>query len=133
MQTTKAKAPDFDADAMKRNKGYGAKSSVRWNLTQHPQHSFPLCLKDAGDGAPQGLPGELKTLMTKKGGNMFTGYIQKIRESAIASVPDKDKASLQYPMGVKSIDLSKLPKAKGPGLPGGRVRPKMFQPLSGRS
>ena len=47
----------------------------------------------------------------------MTGYIQKIRDSAIASVPEKDKASLQYLMGdVKSIDLSKLPKAKGPGV-----------------
>jgi putative heme-binding domain-containing protein len=55
--------------------------------------------------------------MTKKGGNMFTGYIQKIRESAIASVPEKDRISLQYLMGeVKSVDLTKLPKAKGPGV-----------------
>ena len=39
--------------------------------------------------------GELKTLLTKKGGNMFTGYINKIRESAIASVPEKDRVGLQ--------------------------------------
>ena len=60
---------------------------------------------------------ELKTLMSKKGGNMFTGYIQKIRDSAIASVPEKDRPSLQYLMGdIKSIDISNLPKAKGPGV-----------------
>ena len=48
---------------------------------------------------------------------MFTGYIQKIRESAIASVPEKDRISLQYLMGeVKSVDLAKLPRAKGPGV-----------------
>ncbi len=68
---------------------------------------------------------------------MFTGYIQKIRESAIASVPDKDKASLQYLMGeVKSIDLSKLPKAKGPGVAWtveSALKMLNKEPLSGRS
>ena len=102
---------------------------------------FLFCLKDVQVGWTmehrKAYLGELKTLMTKKGGNMFTGYIQKIRESAIASVPEKDKASLQYLMGeVKSIDLSKLPKAKGPGLHGRSSPPlKMLnkEPLSGRS
>ena len=68
---------------------------------------------------------------------MFTGYIQKIRESAIASVPEKDKASLQYLMGeVKSIDLSKLPKAKGPGVAwtvDSALKMLNKEPLSGRS
>ena len=60
MQTTKAKVPDFDADVMKRNKGYGGKilSSMESNPNILNIH-FLFCLKDAGgmdDGAPQGLP-----------------------------------------------------------------------------
>ena len=122
MQTTKAKVPDFDAEVMKRNKGYGGKilSSMESNPNILNIH-FLFCLKDVQAGWTmddrKAYLAELKTLMGKKGGNMFTGYIQKIRDSAIASVPEKDKASLQYLMGdVKSIDLSKLPKAKGPGV-----------------
>ncbi len=142
MQTTKAKAPDFDADVMKRNKGYGGKilSSMESNPNILNIH-FLFCLKDVQVGWTmehrKAYLGELKTLMTKKGGNMFTGYIQKIRESAIASVPDKDKASLQYLMGeVKSIDLSKLPKAKGPGVAWtveSALKMLNKEPLSGRS
>ena len=85
----------------------------------------------------KGYLGELKTLMSKKGGNMFTGYIQKIRDSAIASVPEKDRASLQYLMGdVKSIDISKLPKAKGPAVVwsvGSALKILKEEPLTGRS
>ncbi|MDA7823879.1 hypothetical protein N9A58_09855, partial [Opitutales bacterium] len=61
--------------------------------------------------------GELKELLSKKGGNYFSGYLNKIRESAIANVPDKDKLALQYLTGeIKDTDLSKLPRAKGPGV-----------------
>ncbi len=122
MQTTKAKVPDFDAEVMKRNKGYGGRilSSMESNPNILNIH-FLFCLKDVQAGWTMDdrkvYLAELKTLMSKKGGNMFTGYIQKIRDSAIASVPEKDRPSLQYLMGdVKSIDLSKLPKAKGPGV-----------------
>ena len=142
MQTTKAKVPDFDAEVMKRNKGYGGKilSSMESNPNILNIH-FLFCLKDVQVGWTmehrKAYLGELKTLMTKKGGNMFTGYIQKIRDSAIASVPEKDKASLQYLMGeVKSIDLSKLPKAKGPGVAwtvDSALKMLNKEPLSGRS
>jgi putative heme-binding domain-containing protein len=122
MQITKAKVPDFDTEVMKRNKGYGERilSSMESNPNILNIH-FLFCLKDVQKGWTMDLRkvylAELKNLMSKKGGNMFTGYIQKIRDSAIASVPEKDKASLQYLMGdVKSIDISKLPKAKGPGV-----------------
>jgi putative heme-binding domain-containing protein len=122
MQTTKAKVPDFDAEVMKRNGGYGGRilSSMESNPNILNIH-FLFCLKDVQEGWSMDdrkiYLAELKTLMAKKGGNMFTGYIQKIRDSAIASVPEKDRPSLQYLMGdVKSIDISNLPKAKGPGV-----------------
>ena len=122
MQQTKAKVPDFDAEVMKRNAGYGNK--ILGSMESAPNIlniHFLFCLKDVLTGWTMDerkiYLGELKTLMTKKGGNMFTGYISKIRESAIASVPEKDQVALQYLMGeVKTIDLATLPKAAGPGV-----------------
>ena len=124
MKTTKAKIPDYDVEVMKRHAGYGGKilGTMKQDVTPNVLNiHFLFCLKDVQKGWTmkdrKAYLGELQNLMTKKGGNMFTGYIQKIRESAIASVPEKDRVSLQYLMGtVKSIDLAKLPKAKGPGV-----------------
>jgi putative heme-binding domain-containing protein len=124
MKTTKAEIPDFNSEIMKRNKNYGGKilSSMGADVTPNVLNIHLLfCLKDVQAGWTmndrKSYLGELQNLMTKKGGNMFTGYIQKIRESAIASVPEKERISLQYLMGeVKSVDLAKLPRAKGPGV-----------------
>jgi len=134
--------PDFDAEVMKRNRGYGNRilSSMESNPNILNIH-FLFCLKDVQEGWTMDhrkvYLAELKTLMSKKGGNMFTGYIQKIRDSAIASVPEKDKASLQYLMGdVKSIDISKLPKAKGPAVAWSvdtALKMLKEEPLTGRS
>ena len=124
MKITQAKIPDFNADVMKRNKQYGDRILSTMNADAAPNilniHLL-FCLKGVQAGWTmddrKAYLGELQNLMTKKGGYMFTGYIQKIRESAIDSVPEKDRISLQYLMGeVKSVDLSKLPMAKGPGV-----------------
>ncbi|MDA0725050.1 MAG: c-type cytochrome [Verrucomicrobia bacterium] len=142
MQTTKAKIPDFDAEVMKRHKGYGG--SILSSMESAPNIlniHFLFCLKDVQEGWTMDhrkvYLAELKTLMSKKGGNMFTGYIQKIRDSAIASVPEKDRPSLQYLMGdIKSIDISKLPKAKGPGVVwtvDSALKMLKEEPLAGRS
>jgi putative heme-binding domain-containing protein len=80
---------------------------------------------------------ELEKLLTKKGGNMFTGYINKIRKSAIAKVPEENRLALQYLMGeVKTIDLAKLPMAKGPGVAWtveSALKTLRDKPLAGRS
>ena len=55
--------------------------------------------------------GELQNLMTKKGGNMFTGYIQKIRESAIASVPEKDRFLSIFDGNGEKHRFGKTPKS----------------------
>lgn len=120
MKVTKAKVPDFDAEVMKRNKGYGG--AILNSMQSAPNIlniHFLFCLKGVTEGWTMDdrkvYLGELKTLLTKSGGNMFKGYINKIRESAMANVPEEDKASLQYLMGdIKSFDLAKLPKAEGP-------------------
>ena len=120
MQVTKAKVPDYDPEVMKRHRGYGG--SILNSMKSAPNIlniHFLFCLKDVTEGwsmdARKVYLGELKTLLSKSGGNMFKGYINKIRESALANVPEEDKPSLQYLMGdIKSIDLAKLPKAVGP-------------------
>ena len=122
MKVTKAKVPDFDEEIMKRNKGYGG--SILNSMKSAPNIlniHFLFCLKDVTEGWTNEdrkvYLGELKTLAGKRGGNMFSGYIAKIRESAIANVPEKDRIALQYLMGdIKTVDLTKLPKAKGPGV-----------------
>ncbi|MFT5121894.1 MAG: putative heme-binding domain-containing protein [Kiritimatiellia bacterium] len=142
MQTTKATVPDFDPEVMKRNGGYGG--SILSSMESAPNIlniHYLFCLKDVQTGWTMDdrkvYLGELKTLLTKKGGNMFTGYIDKIRESAIASVPEKDKMALQYLMGdVKSIDLSTLPKAEGPAVAWtveSALKMLKDEPLTGRS
>jgi putative heme-binding domain-containing protein len=120
MKVTKAKVPDYDAEVMKRHRGYG--STILKSMQSAPNIlniHFLFCLKDVQAGWDMDdrkvYLGELKTLLSKSGGNMFKGYINKIRESALANVPEEDKASLKYLMGdIKSIDLNKLPKAMGP-------------------
>ena len=120
MKVTKAKVPDYDAEIMKRHTGYG--STILNSMQSAPNIlniHFLFCLKDVTVGwtmdTRKHYLGELKVLLTKSGGNMFKGYINKIRESALAKVPEEDKPSLQYLMGdIKSIDLAKLPKASGP-------------------
>ena len=144
MKTTKAMIPDFNTDIMKRNKHYGSRilSTMDADATPNVLNIHLLfCLKGVQAGWTmkdrKAYLGELQTLMTKKGGNMFTGYIQKIRESAIASVPSKDRISLQYLMGeVKSVNLAKLPKAKGPGVAwtvDSGLKVLNEEPLAGRS
>ena len=122
MQTTETKVPEYNRDIMKRNKGYGGRVLQSMDVAPNILNIHLLfCLKEVETGWTmdhrKAYFGELKTLESKQGGNMFKGYIQKIRESAINRVPEKDRVALQYLMGeVKSIDLAKLPKAKGPGV-----------------
>ena len=124
MKTTKAKVPDFDPELMKRGSNYGKKLLNTMNENVAPNilnMHFLFCLKEVTTGwsmeTRKSYLGELKDLLSKKGGHYFSGYIQKIRESAIANVPEKDKFALQYLTGeIKGIDLAKLPAAKGPGV-----------------
>ena len=61
--------------------------------------------------------GWVKDLASRSGGNMYRGYIDKIREAAINSVPEKDRLALKYLMGdIKTVNLNTLPKPKGPGV-----------------
>ncbi len=122
MKVTKAKESEYDAEIMKRNSSYGGtilKSMQTAPNTLNIHYLF--CLKEVKVGWTiedrEFYLGWVKDLLTKSGGKMYGDYLRKIRETAIASVPEKDKLALQYLMGeVKSIDLATLPKPKGPGV-----------------
>ena len=144
MKTTKAVAPDFDPDVMKRGSNYGKKILSTMDKSVAPNIlniHFLFCLKDVSAGwtmeERKSYLGELKKLLTKKGGHYFSGYLQKIRESAIANVPEKDRLALQYLTGeIKGMDLAKLPRAKGPGVAwtvDSALKALNEEPLAGRS
>jgi putative heme-binding domain-containing protein len=122
MKITKVKASEYDAEVMKRNKRYG--SSILNSMKTAPNTlnmHYLFCLKDVKTGWSKDdrkfYFGWVKDLMSKSGGNMFASFLGKIRETAIAAVPEKEKLGLQYLLGeIKTIDLAKLPKAKGPGV-----------------
>ncbi|MDA8806294.1 c-type cytochrome [Opitutales bacterium] len=124
MKTTKISVPKYDPEMIKRGGHYGKTilAAMSENVAPNVLNiHFLFCLKDVTNGwsmdQRKAYLGELKELLSKKGGNYFSGYLNKIRESAIANVPDEDKLALQYLTGeIKDIDLSKLPRAKGPGV-----------------
>jgi putative heme-binding domain-containing protein len=122
MKITKVKASLYDAEVMKRNKGYGGRilKSMKTAPNTLNMH-YLFCLKEVKIGWTLNdrkfYLTWVKGLMSKSGGNMYKSFLGKIRETAIAAVPAKDKLALQYLLGeIKTIELSKLPKAKGPGV-----------------
>jgi putative heme-binding domain-containing protein len=124
LKTTKAKIPDFDPEIMKRGKNYGKRILTTMSEEVSPNIlniHYLFCLKDVTSGwsmeERKAYLGELNDLLSKKGGHYFAGYLQKIRESAIANVPEKDRFALKYLTGeIKGIDLAALPSARGPGV-----------------
>ena len=58
----------------------------------------------------------LNETLEQEGGKSFAGYIRAIRQDAIDHLPEGEKASVAYLLGdIAAIDLSKLPRPKGPG------------------
>ena len=122
MKVTRQKAVDFDVDVMKRNGGYGGTILNSMKNAPHTLNMHYLfCLKGVKTGwTPDDRKfyfGWVKELMGKKGGAMYASFLQKIRDAAVTTVPENEMLALKYLLGeVKSIDLSKLPKAKGPAV-----------------
>jgi len=122
MKVTKAKASEYNADILKRNAGYGGK--ILQSMANSPNilnMHFLFCLKDVKAGWTMEnrkfYLGWVKDLASRNGGNMYRGYIDKIREAAINSVPQKDRLALKYLMGdIKTVDIGSLPKPTGPGV-----------------
>ncbi|MEM7474130.1 MAG: c-type cytochrome [Planctomycetota bacterium] len=122
MKVTKAKASQYNAEILKRNSGYGG--TILKSMDNSPNilnMHYLFCLKDVKAGWTMEdrkfYLGWVKDLASRSGGNMFRGYIDKIREAAINSVPEKDRLALKYLMGdVKTVDIGTLPKPEGPGV-----------------
>jgi len=122
MKVTKVKASEYNAEILKRNSGYGGK--ILASMENSPNilnMHYLFCLKDVKAGWTMDdrkfYLGWVKDLASKSGGNMYRGYIDNIRESAINSVPEKDRLALKYLMGdIKTVDLDTLPKPQGPGV-----------------
>ena len=122
MKITKDKASEYNTEILKRNKGYGGK--ILQSMANSPNilnMHYLFCLKDVKTGWTMGdrkfYLGWVKDLASRSGGNMYRGYIDKIREAAINSVPEKDRLALKYLMGdIKTVDLETLPKPEGPGV-----------------
>ena len=130
MQTTKAKVPDFDAEVMKRNGGYGGRIPELDGIQpQYPQHSFSLLPErrygGLDHGSPQGLPRRIENPDEQEGRQHVHRLHPKDQRFRHRFRTRKDRPSLQYLMGdIKSIDISNLPKAKGPrGSPGLSMTP----------
>ena len=142
MKLTKVKASEYDAEIMKRNKRYGP--SILKSMKTAPNTlnmHYLFCLKDVKTGWSMDdrkfYFGWVKDLLEKSGGRMFASFLAKIRETAIASVPARETLALQYLLGdIKTIDLAKLPKAKGPGVAWtveSALKMLNKKPLTGRS
>jgi putative heme-binding domain-containing protein len=59
----------------------------------------------------------LNESLEKNGGKSFAGYINAIRNDAIDHLPHEVAAEISDLLGeIKTLDLSKLPKAKGPAV-----------------
>jgi putative heme-binding domain-containing protein len=80
---------------------------------------YAYCLRRVQDGwtleARKFYFSWLKDTMTKSGGKSFVGSIRAIREDAIKHLTKEDAAAVSWLLGdVETVDLSKLPTAKGP-------------------
>jgi|TARA_B110000495_G_scaffold107036_1_gene92475 putative heme-binding domain-containing protein len=122
MKTTKAKASKFDAEVMKRSSQYGTRILKSMKAAPNTLNMHYLfCLKNVKTGWTTDdrkfYFAWVKDLLTKSGGYQFKDFLAKIRETAIAALPAKDKLAIQYLLGqIKTIDLAKLPQAQGPGV-----------------
>ena len=122
MKVTKVKASQYNAEILKRNKGYGGK--ILQSMGNSPNilnMHYLFCLKDVKAGWTMDdrkfYLGWVKDLASRSGGNLYRGYIDKIRGAAINSVPENDRLALKYLMGdIKTVDLGTLPKPKGPSV-----------------
>ena len=121
MKITKTKASEIDAEVMKRGRRGGAFLASMKSAPNTLNMHYLFCLKEVKTGWSMDdrkfYFAWVKNLLEKKGGSMMKQYLAKIRVTAIESIPEKDRLTIQYLIGdVKNIDLAKLPKAAGPGV-----------------
>lgn len=121
MESTQTKAMAYDKEMLKRSE-YGKEILAAMSDTPNSLNiHFAYCLRRVNTGWSlqnrKAYFGWLNQTLKKGGGKSFAGYIRAIRQDAIDHLPDDQKASVSYLLGdIAAIDLSKLPRAKGPAV-----------------
>ena len=119
MKATKTKAMAYDKEMLKRSE-YGQEILKSMANTPNVENiHYAYCLRRVQDGwtleSRKFYFSWLKDTMTKSGGKSFVGSIRAIREDAIKHLTKEDAAAVSWLLGdVETVDLSKLPAAKGP-------------------
>lgn len=121
MESTKTKTMAYDKEMLKRSE-YGKEILAAMSNTPNSLNiHFAYCLRRVNTGWSldnrKAYFGWLNETLKKGGGKSFAGYIRAIRQDAIDHLPADQKASVSYLLGdIAAIDLSKLPRAKGPAV-----------------
>ena len=119
MKVTKAKAMAYDKEMLARHE-FGQEILKSMANTPNVQNiHYAYCLRRVQKGwdltSRKFYFSWLNDTMTKSGGKSFVGSIRAIREDAIKHLAKEDAAAVSWLLGeVETVDLSKLPLAKGP-------------------
>lgn len=119
MKATRAETVDYDKEMLARHEYGAAILKMMANTPNTRNIHFACCLPRVRSGWTvedrEYYFGWLNEVLEKDGGKSFSGYIRAIRKDAISVLETKDAEALagllaDYP----AVDLSKLPRPKGP-------------------
>ena len=119
MKATRADTVEYDKEMLKRHEYGDAILKMMANTPNIRNIHYAYCLRRVRNGWEiddrKYYFGWMNEALAKNGGKSFAGYIQAIRKDAIAQLETKDAAPLAGMLGdLPTVDLSKLPKPKGP-------------------
>lgn len=119
MKATRAETVDYDKAMLGRHEYGAAILKMMANTPNTRNIHFADCLRRVRSGWTiedrRYFFGWLNEALAKDGGKSFAGYIRAIRKDAIAQLETKDVELLAGMLGdFPTVDLSKLPKPKGP-------------------
>ena len=120
MKATRAETVDYDKAMLGRHEYGAAILKMMANTPNTRNIHYAYCLRRVRSGWTlddrKYFFGWLNEVLAKDGGKSFAGYIRAIRKDAIAQL---ETADVELMTGLledfPTVDLSKLPKPKGPG------------------
>ncbi len=120
MKATGVDTLDYDKAMLGRHEYGGAILKMMANTPNTRNIHYSDCLRSVRSGWTledrKYYFGWLNEALAKDGGKSFSGYIRSIRKEAIAQLETKDVEQLTGMLeDFPTVDLSKLPKPKGPG------------------
>ena len=120
MKATRAETVDYDKAMLGRHEYGAAILKMMANTPNTRNIHFTYCLRRVRSGWTledrKYFFGWLNEALAKDGGKSFAGYIRAIRKDAIAQLETKDVELMTGLLeDFPTVDLSKLPKPKGPG------------------